>query len=245
MNYNIYLITNLINSKQYVGITKFNIEKRFTQHSRKGFLLTQSIKKYGKENFNVELIEEVDGSEKAYELEQYYIKHYGTKSPNGYNLTDGGNGLYGVIISDEDRKRRSESSKRLHREKRTEMHGKKHTEETKQKMSASSKGKPKPWLIGRKRSEITREKIRQANMKRTASEETRKKISENHHDVSGKNNPMYGKKHSPETIEKIREKLKASPKKLWVNNGIKETLILADAEVPEGFTYGRIKFKRG
>jgi hypothetical protein len=39
------------------------------------------------------------------------------------------------------------------------------------------------------------------------SEETKKKISENHPDVNGKNNPMWGKKRilSQETIEKIRE----------------------------------------
>jgi hypothetical protein len=37
-------------------------------------------------------------------------------------------------------------------------------------------------------------------------QETKKRISENHHNVNGENNPMYGKKHSPETIEKIRQR---------------------------------------
>ena len=35
------------------------------------------------------------------------------------------------------------------------------------------------------------------------SEESKKKISDNHHDVSGKNNPMFGKKHSEESKKKI------------------------------------------
>ena len=36
-------------------------------------------------------------------------------------------------------------------------------------------------------------------------EETKKKISENHADINGKNNPMYGKHHTEETKEKIRQ----------------------------------------
>ena len=133
MFYKIYLITNLLNKKQYVGITKFSIEERFLQHTRRGFLLTEAIQKYGKDQFLIELIEEVESIERAYELEQYYIKEYDTKVPSGYNLTDGGDGLYGVVIDDEDRKRRSKVMKKLHKEKRTGMYGKKHTEETKKK----------------------------------------------------------------------------------------------------------------
>jgi len=211
--YKIYLITNSKNKKKYVGITKFSIEERFSQHSKRGFILTEAIKKYGEQNFSIELIEEVESAERAYELEQYYIKKYNTKVPNGYNLTDGGDGLYGVIISEEDRKRRSEVMKKLHKEKRTGMHGKKHTEETKKKMSDASKGKEKPWLIGTKRSEDTKSKMSSSHKGKVLSESTKKKISENHHDVNGKNNPMYGKKHSPETIEKMRQKALARKQK--------------------------------
>jgi len=207
------LITNSKNKKKYVGITKFSIEERFSQHSKRGFILTEAIKKYGEQNFSIELIEEVESAERAYELEQYYIKKYNTKVPNGYNLTDGGDGLYGVIISEEDRKRRSEVMKKLHKEKRTGMHGKKHTEETKKKMSDASKGKEKPWLIGTKRSEDTKSKMSSSHKGKVLSESTKKKISENHHDVNGKNNPMYGKKHSPETIEKMRQKALARKQK--------------------------------
>jgi group I intron endonuclease len=239
--YKIYLIINLLNFKKYVGITKYTLEERFLQHTKRGFILTEAIKKYGKDKFSIELIEEVETSERAYELEQYYIKQYNTKAPNGYNLTDGGDGLYGVVISEEDRKRRSAVMKKLHKEKRTGMHGKNHSEETKKKMSDASKGKEKPWLVGVKKSEETKEKIRQGNLGKTLSEETRKKISENHHDISGKNNPMYGKTHSPETIEKLRERAKNRPKRYWVNNGIKEKLINIDENIPIGYNKGRVR----
>jgi group I intron endonuclease len=239
--YKIYLITNIENKKQYVGITKFSIEERFSQHIKRGFLLTEAIQKYGQKNFSVKIIEEVESTERAYELEIFYIKEYNTKVPHGYNLTDGGDGIFGWEASEEYRQECSERLKLLHKEKKVGMYGKTHSEETKNKMSDASKGKAKPWLVGVKKSEETKEKIRQKNLGKNLSEETRKKISENHHDISGKNNPMYGKTHSPETIEKLRERAKNRPKRFWINNGIEEKLINIDENIPIGYNKGRVR----
>lgn len=202
--YKVYLITNIENKKQYVGITKFSIEERFLQHTKKGFLLTEAIQKYGKENFSIELIEKVESAERTYELEIFYIQKYNTKVPNGYNLTDGGDGVFGWEVSEEYRKECSERVKQLHKEKKVGMYGKNHSEETKEKMSSSLKGNKN--CLGRILSEESKQKIREKHLGKIVSEETRKKISQNHQDISGKNNPMYGKKHSPETIEKMRQK---------------------------------------
>lgn len=203
MYYKIYLITNLKNKKQYVGITKFSIEKRFLQHTKRGFLLTESIHKYGKDSFSVELIEEVDTAENAYELERYYIEKYNAKVPNGYNLTDGGDGIFGWTMSEDMKKELSKRVKKLHNEKKVGMYGKKHSDETKRKMSLSAKGNKNS--LGKIKSEETKQKLREKNTGKVLSDDTKKKISQNHHDVSGENNPMYGKKHSPETIEKIKK----------------------------------------
>ena len=202
--YKIYLITNIENKKQYVGITKFSVEERFLQHTKKGFLLTEAIHKYGKQNFSIELIENVESAERAYELEIFYIQKYNTKVPNGYNLTDGGDGIFGWEASKEYRQECSERVKLLHKEKKVGMYGKKHSEETKKRMSASSKGNKN--CLGRTLSEESKQKIREKHLGKIVSEETKKKISQNHYDISGENNPMYGKKHSVETIEKIRQK---------------------------------------
>lgn len=239
--YNIYLITNLENNKKYVGLTKFSIAERFYQHVKRGFLLIEAIKKYGEDKFFIELIEEVDTAGRAYELEQYYIREYNTKVPYGYNLTDGGDGIFGWEITEEYRQECSERVKQLHKEKKVGMYGKNHSDETKRKMSVASKGKPKPWLIGRKLSPESIKKLRQINLGRVLSDETRKKISENHHDVNGENNPMYGKKHSPETIEKLREKAKNRPKRVWINNGIEEKLMNIDESIPMGYNKGRVR----
>jgi group I intron endonuclease len=209
--YKIYLITNLYNLKKYIGITKFSIEERFAQHIKRGFLLTEAIKKYGKEMFSIELIEEVESSERTYELEMFYIKEYNTKAPNGYNLTDGGDGIFGWNITDEYREQCSSRVKELHKNKKVGMYGKKHTDETKKKMSDSSKGNQN--CLGRVLSDETKLKISESNRGKVLSDLAKKKISENHHDVSGEKNPMYGRKHSPETIEKIRQKALSRKKK--------------------------------
>ena len=202
--YKIYLITNSLNLKSYVGVTKFSIEYRFTQHTKRGFLLTEAITKYGESKFSINLIEEVESADRAYELEIFYIKEYNTKAPNGYNLTDGGDGIFGWDVTEEYREWCSQRAKELHKNKKLGMYGKKHTDETKQKMSESAKGNKN--CLGRVPSDETKLKISNSHIGKIVDDSTRQKISKNHHDVSGKNNPMYGKKHSPETIEKIRKK---------------------------------------
>lgn len=218
--------------------------ERFYQHIKRGFILTEAIKKYGEKNFLIELIDEVQLAEKAYDLEMYYIKQYNTKSPHGYNLTDGGDGIFGWEATDEYKKECSERVKNLHKQKKVGMHGKKHSEKTKEKMRDSAKKVEKTWLIGRKHSPETIEKIRKKHVGKKKTEETIKKIKDNHHDVSGKNNPMYGKRHSPETIEKIKEKRQNNKiKRIWINNEIEEKLIPIDFPIPFNYTVGRIKRK--
>lgn len=59
----IYLITNLINDKKYVGQTLYNLSHRFTQHKAAcnagiDYPLYRAFKKYGIKNFSIELLEE-------------------------------------------------------------------------------------------------------------------------------------------------------------------------------------------
>lgn len=95
MIFNIYLITNLLNSKKYVGQTIGSIEKRFSRHcwlctSKNNMPIAVAIKKYGKQNFKIELLEQVDTLEEANEKEVFWSLYYNTMSPNGYNLKVGG-----------------------------------------------------------------------------------------------------------------------------------------------------------
>ena len=95
----IYKITNLINNKIYIGKTIRNIQERWNEHvsralnSEDNTHLHNAIKKYGKENFTIEVIDSTEDYEKLNELEIYYIELYGSTDPTiGYNLTNGGEG---------------------------------------------------------------------------------------------------------------------------------------------------------
>ena len=91
----IYKITNTINGKSYIGQTIQNVKERFYQHCatkcRKAvsnMAIHRAIKKYGKSNFIVEVIEEID-SANLNDRERYWIKYYNSYN-NGYNSTKGG-----------------------------------------------------------------------------------------------------------------------------------------------------------
>lgn len=187
------------------------MRKDFYNTQKEDFFLTEAIQKYGEQKFSIELIEEVKTPEQSHELEIFYIKEYNTKAPNGYNLTDGGDGIFGWQPTDEYRQECSERTKQLHKNKKIGMYGKNHTEKTKEKMSQSAKGNQN--CLGRILSEETKLKISASHKGKILNDSTKDKISENHHNVSGEKNPMYGKKHSPETIEKIRQKALLRKKK--------------------------------
>lgn len=90
----IYVITNIINNKKYIGLTTKTIKERFSQHCRIsdsecGFYIHSAMRKYGKENFKIEQIDEANTIEQLKNKEIYYIDLYNTFD-NGYNLTKGG-----------------------------------------------------------------------------------------------------------------------------------------------------------
>lgn len=108
----IYLVTNNITGKQYVGQTRthrenhkkyrpFGYLKRFDDHcsnakcKSKGKLtyFHNALRKYGIENFEIQLVVRCK-LESLDDVETHYVKRFGTLYPNGYNLTTGGKKPY-------------------------------------------------------------------------------------------------------------------------------------------------------
>ena len=91
----IYKITNKINGKSYIGQTIQNVKERFYQHCATkcsqailNMVIHKAINKYGKSNFTIEVIEEVE-STNLNDREKYWIRYYDSYN-SGYNSTEGG-----------------------------------------------------------------------------------------------------------------------------------------------------------
>ena len=96
----IYVVSNKVNPKRYVGLTERSIDQRWNEHLRdaykkksdgsylKDYALYRAIRKYGREYFWIEQLEECP-SDKLDEREIFWINYLDTFY-NGYNETKGG-----------------------------------------------------------------------------------------------------------------------------------------------------------
>ncbi len=241
----VYLTTNNINGKQYVG--EHSTDNINDNYIGSGLGLKLAIKKYGRNNFSKVILEFFNNKEEAFNNQQYYIKKYDTLSPNGYNISLKGGHQCSNSFSDK--------TKELLKEKRKLQKppylGKKHTLETKEKMRKSH--------LGKTMSDESKRKNREKHLKKVLSEETiikmRKPKTEEHKQnmrkpkIKRKNNLVKkdnlikkqgywkGKKLPQETIEKMKISGKGKNKgpisekrRLSIINGIKNKKeILAQA----------------
>ena len=85
----IYITTNIVNGKKYIGMCT----RDDRNYIGSGKLLKDAIKKYGKENFKRDIIEECCDFKTLCEREKYWIDYYdAVNSDDFYNLIDGGLG---------------------------------------------------------------------------------------------------------------------------------------------------------
>jgi len=95
----IYKTTNLINKKIYVGKDSYNNDK----YLGSGKFLKLAIKKYGKNNFKKEILQECKSQEELNNAEIYWINELNSRDKKiGYNIALGGDGkCAGTKLSDE------------------------------------------------------------------------------------------------------------------------------------------------
>lgn len=130
----IYKIQNKINNKIYIGQTTRTLDERIGEHKRKNSLISRAIKKYGIDNFDINIIDNARTIDELNKKEIYYIKLYDSIS-NGYNLCDGGNNTKGYHHTKESKLKMSINHKKYYGES-NHFYGKKHTEETRNKMKS-------------------------------------------------------------------------------------------------------------
>jgi group I intron endonuclease len=141
----VYLVTNKINGKKYVGqhvgddLQRYWRRKTCEAKRRKHQALFSAILKYGKENFKIEPLVIVGTKQDMDFYERQFILKLRTKAPEGYNLTDGGGGSLGRSPSFELRKRISKAL--IGRSKPNKLKGIPRSLEVKEKISKTHMGK--------------------------------------------------------------------------------------------------------
>lgn len=216
----VYLVTNITNGKRYAGQHSGNNLNRYWKScicaalggSKSKPALYNSVRKHGSENFIIEPLIIVHKKEEMNFYESFLIREFDLRnSEKGYNLTDGGEGTPGRKMSEENRIKLSERMKgkkyglghKMTEENKVKLlavHiGMKHTEEACRKISEGHKGLPQHENTKRALASVL--KGNSWNVEKHLSEETKRKLSE-----AGK-----GRKHSPESIEKMRLVQKNAP----------------------------------
>lgn len=186
------LIDPITNELRYIGKT-INIKKRLSRHITERNLFDSYKDRWIRKLVDLSykpiiiVIDYVLENEWEY-WEKFYISYY---KMIGCRLT---NGTIGGITMPSNK-------------------GKKHSEERKRKNSEARKGKPIPWMnTGKERTEEHRKNLsnslkgrKSPNKGKTFDSEYRKKLSDAHKGKNlGEKHPFYGKKHSQETIEKLK-----------------------------------------
>jgi group I intron endonuclease len=144
----IYLITNKINGKQYIGQTT-NPMRRWNEHRAEtdegeGYAITAAFRKYGAQNFTFHIIEQPP-IEELNEAEIWWIAHQKSNGIILYNETEGGYGIRGYS--------HTQKTRDLISDKRNALIASgwitpKHTKEWKTKISARIMGHK--WNVGKK-----------------------------------------------------------------------------------------------
>lgn len=137
----VYKITNIINNKVYIGITTLEdvIKNRYcgSLKNTHNTHLRNSIKKYGEENFETNIIYEAESKEELLEKEKEYIKSYNCMNENyGYNMCAGGEGVHEYVTPDYIKQKISKNSLRVWNE----------YPEYRKQMSERNKGKNNPLV---------------------------------------------------------------------------------------------------
>jgi group I intron endonuclease len=192
----VYLTTNLINGKKYIGQSIKILQVMDGKYKGSGKLINRAFNKYGYNNFKCEIIEYIENDislitkeeklqlqDKLDEREKFFIIYYSTNHPTGYNIAEGGNrgGFLLKYASEEDKKNhglklsKANKGKTRSEEIKKSFRGRVFSEEHKRKISEAQRGE-RGNMFGKHFSQETRDKMSKSQTGRIHSEETKIKI---------------------------------------------------------------------
>ena len=192
----IYIITNLINNKVYIGQTKRSIKERYYNHIRNAFNynkhhpLYDAMRLYGLDNFEVKQLDIADSKELLDQKEISFIRQFNSQDSNfGYNIGPGGESNF------------------------SGMH---HTEKAKLKISIASKNQI--WTQERK-NKISDAQKGHSNHIQTDAEKLKRSLSLKKAYQEGRHSKITGGwKTAPRTYEQCKDNSERQKGKHWMHN---------------------------
>lgn len=203
----IYKTTNLINGKFYIG----QDSKNNPEYLGSGKLLHRAINKHGIENFKKETLEVCSSKKHLNEREIYWIEKTEAKK-YGYNIADGGHG--GNTYNEEISQRISKQFK-----------NRKVSKETIEKRKATRAKNPEKYKLSEERKKIIGDQHRGKTISEAHKKAISKSVKERNkyskeflanqksENKKGKKSPLWGKKFSLETRQKMSESHKKNTSK--------------------------------
>lgn len=136
----VYKVESILDGKIYIGKTTGSFTYRKSAHlcaarNNRGYYFHKALRRHGEDNFIWDILVEHADEKILNNLEIKYINYFNSFDPScGYNLTRGGDGQTGVIVSEATKKKRSVSVSKT-------LKGHSVSAETKRKISEALKGK--------------------------------------------------------------------------------------------------------
>lgn len=202
--------------RYYVG--KGNVKSIAKGYKGSGAALHKAFKKHPKELWMIDIIQTYETEDEAYEAEGKLIDDDLLSDPLNLNLMKGGRGCFpplSIVGGTKIRVKRvnsEESKKKMSKAQLARYEQKPVAAETRAKMAASAKTRPPIAESTRKLISENTKKLNAARIYGPASDETKRKMSEAHKlkfqldpTAREKCKGMSGKKHSPETVARMKE----------------------------------------
>lgn len=212
--YLVYKTTNKSNGKYYIG--KHKCQSLDDGYLGSGTLLKRAIEKYGRDNFEREVLATFPTEQQSFEYERTIVTEALMDDPNCYNMRTGGDGGFTRKLPPG-----------AHDGENNPMWGKRHSEETKRLLSEKAKQRPP---MGAEQRKAVGDRAR-GHIKSDAERAKRRASLK-----------KYANNRTPEhkaAIKAMLQERNKRPKK-WFNNGVEERLIVDNLhEVPDGWVRGR------
>lgn len=262
----VYLTTNIVNGKIYVGQHEIkDLKFNDSYIGSGGRRFKNALNKYGRKSFQRKILKVCFSINQLNGYETYFIKKLRATDPKiGYNQLPGPTHLLNPSKLPDVKKIKSQKLSGKNNPmygRRGELHpnyGKKRTSEQIAKISGKNNpmfGKTSPFkgkhlseeakrILSEKAKTRLKNKQNHPMYGKHLSEEARRKISEINR---GENNYWYGKSHSEETITKMKQSSLGGKRagsnngaygKIWITNGV-ESKFGNFEEIPSGWRKGR------